>query len=325
MISTDILQYCDNCGLLQGAEIFPMTPDCSSKKHYRARVRDKSYVILDSASDFGVADSFIKVSNFLNYNDFSAPRIFDYDQERQIVLTEDFGENSYSSILRQSSSDEFELYRLAIEVLIRMMGISVSIDLPQYSFQELNRALLNSFIKFYVSDYVSEDLIEVASNDFIILFNNLYAPLCNIKHSLVLRDYHVDNLMLLEHRIGYRKVGLLDIQDAAFGLPAYDLVSLLEDARRDVNPDLVVDLKKMFVYSIPDYERDAFVYSYTVLGMQRSLRILGLFHYISKQPGKERYSSFLPRVSRYIKQHLTDNMFRGLLLWSDKYKIPLND
>jgi aminoglycoside/choline kinase family phosphotransferase len=142
--------------------------------------------------------------------------------------------------------------------------------------------------------------------------------------TLVLRDYHVDNMLLLPERSGVAACGLLDYQDAVTGPAAYDVVSLLEDARRDVPPELTADMIERYLAAFPDQDRAAFDASYAVLGAQRNCRIVGVFTRLLVRDGKPRYLPHIPRVWRWIEQDLRHPSLEPLAEWLDTY-IPPSD
>ena len=316
-VADHVIWYCNQSELLKNSEIWQMEQDCSTKVHYRAKLPGgASYVIIDVSADSSIADSLVKVHGFMVRNGFSAPRILDYNRAQNLILTEDFGDCSYKAVLQQDLSREAELYNLAVEVLGRISFLKVNIDLLLYGPKLLNSTMVKSFNNYYQSKKeASAELVKIFSN----LFKHLRFD------TLVLRDYHVDNMMLLEDRQGYQKVGLLDIQDASIGHIVYDLVSLLEDARRDVSADVVEKSKYNFLKLCSKINQAEFDYAYSVLGMQRSLRILWLFSYLQGIAGNERYNLFIPRVQNYIKEHLKNNIFEDLQHWSNKYRVPLYD
>jgi N-acetylmuramate 1-kinase len=132
---------------------------------------------------------------------------------------------------------------------------------------------------------------------------------------VVLRDFHVDNLMFLENRSGIKKVGLLDFQDAVVGSAAYDIVSLLEDARRDVSPQLADHLISRYLKSFPKIHRKDFQAAYSIFGIQRNLKIIG---FCAAQAAKHKnpyYLSLLPRVWRYINQDLKHPLLLPMKNW----------
>jgi aminoglycoside/choline kinase family phosphotransferase len=112
---------------------------------------------------------------------------------------------------------------------------------------------------------------------------------------LVLRDFHADNLFWLPDRARLSRVGLIDFQDGLLGDPAYDLVSLLEDARRDVAPDLAETMITRYIAQT-DCDQDRFRCAYDTLAAQRNAKIIGIFARLSERDGKERYLSLIPRV-----------------------------
>jgi aminoglycoside/choline kinase family phosphotransferase len=120
---------------------------------------------------------------------------------------------------------------------------------------------------------------------------------------LVLRDYHVDNLMSLSNRNGHENIGLLDFQDALIGSRAYDLVSLLEDARRDVDEK---NRLKIFEYYLQksNFDRSTFLQDYEILSLQRNIKIVGIFARLSIRDGKHNYLNYLPRVLNFVRLRL---------------------
>jgi aminoglycoside/choline kinase family phosphotransferase len=125
----------------------------------------------------------------------------------------------------------------------------------------------------------------------------------NEKPVMVLRDYHADNLMILPNKNGHQQVGLLDFQDAVAGSRAYDLVSLLEDARRDVSEKT---RRKIFDYYLEKSacDKEVFVNDYAILSLQRNIKIVGIFSRLSTRDGKHQYLDLLPRVLDFIKARL---------------------
>ncbi len=139
---------------------------------------------------------------------------------------------------------------------------------------------------------------------------------------LVLRDYHVDNLMLLEDRDGLAACGLLDFQDAVAGPRAYDLVSLLEDARRDIPPALVSDMKARYLAAFPGLDREIFEASYAVLGAQRHAKVIGIFTRLCRRDGKPDYLQHIPRLWRLLENGLEHPALGPMRDWFDRHVPP---
>ena len=142
--------------------------------------------------------------------------------------------------------------------------------------------------------------------------------------TLVLRDYHVDNLMHLSDRQGVSACGLLDFQDAVIGPSSYDLVSLLEDARRDVPAPLAATCLAQYLSAFPELDPDAFRASYAILGAQRSAKIVGIFTRLDRRDGKPVYLEHISRVFRWLSGDLEHPALAKLQAWFDR-EIPLVD
>jgi aminoglycoside/choline kinase family phosphotransferase len=138
--------------------------------------------------------------------------------------------------------------------------------------------------------------------------------------SLLLRDYHAANLMLLPERQGVRQVGLLDFQDAYAGPIAYDLVSLLEDARRDVPQRLREKMVARYLAQFPALDRAAFEMSLTILAAQRHTRVLAIFERLSRHEGKHDYRRLhSPRVERLLQRALQHPRLARVNRWMERY------
>jgi aminoglycoside/choline kinase family phosphotransferase len=139
---------------------------------------------------------------------------------------------------------------------------------------------------------------------------------------LVLFDYHIDNLMLLDGRSGVAAVGLLDFQDAVVGPRAFDLVSLIDDARRDVSAKLGAALMARYLAAFPELDRAAFFAAYAASGAQRHTRILGTFTRLCRRDGKPGYLAFMPRVWRQLEARLEHPALAPLADWFERYLPP---
>ena len=140
--------------------------------------------------------------------------------------------------------------------------------------------------------------------------------------SLLLRDYHVANLMLLPDRTGIRQAGLLDFQDAYRGPVTYDLVSLLEDARRAVPEELQKKLLARYLAAFPALDRENFETSLAILAAQRHTRVLGIFERLARHEGKLDYRRLhSPRVERRLRQALKHPMLADVKNWMDRHAV----
>jgi aminoglycoside/choline kinase family phosphotransferase len=140
--------------------------------------------------------------------------------------------------------------------------------------------------------------------------------------TIALFDFHVDNLMIVPGRKGVAACGLLDFQDAVLAPVAFDLVSLLEDVRRDVPPALVAAMRGRYLAAFPNLDRDAFDRSYSAIGAQRNTRIVGVFTRLLKRDGKPRYLQFMPRVWKLLEGDLAHPAMAPVRAWFDKHIPP---
>jgi aminoglycoside/choline kinase family phosphotransferase len=163
---------------------------------------------------------------------------------------------------------------------------------------------------------------EAAMRQFETAFRAVLALWQKSPRGLVLFDYHVDNLMLLPGRSGVAAVGLLDLQDAVVGPRAFDLISLIDDARRDVPSELARHLMARYLDAFPDLDRTAFAAAYAASGAQRHTRILGTFTRLCHRDGKPGYLAFIPRVWRQLEACLSHPALAPLADWFERYLPP---
>ena len=158
-----------------------------------------------------------------------------------------------------------------------------------------------------------------ARMQFLALWRELLSPILAERTTWTLRDYHSPNLHWLADREGFARIGLIDFQDAVIGPPAYDLASLLQDARIDVPDDLEMRLAALYVRrrtaADPGFDAKSFAAAYAATGAQRATKILGLFARLDKRDSKPQYLSHLPRIERYLKKNLAHPLLQPLALW----------
>lgn len=286
---------------LKSAELQPLAGDASHRRYIRIINTNQKFMLMVAPPDKEDTRPFIKVDEILRGVGLNAPKIIARDVEKGFLLLEDFGDDLYSKVLREGRADEEEIYLEAVKLLDKL---PTEADIPEYSEQKLlDEALL--LIDWFATEADREEYIEI--------WKKLISKLDKTKKVLVLRDYHADNLMWLPENKGLDKIGLLDFQDAVLGHPAYDLVSLLEDARRDVSPDVV---RKILETKTPDYLRD-----YFILGAQRNCKIVGIFHRLKKRDGKDNYLKFLPRVWGHLRGDLEYPALSELKIWFEKNNV----
>jgi hypothetical protein len=298
--------------------------DASFRRYYRLTDGKRRVVLMDAPPPLEDVRPFIDVAALLRRLGLSAPEVYAADPERGFLLIEDFGDNSYTRLLARGA-DETELYGLAVDVLIAL-HCAVADDgppaLPPYDEARLlgEAALL---VDWYAPSVLGAALPPAARADYLARWQAVLPAAALPTATLVLRDHHVDNLMLLPGRPGMRRCGLLDFQDAVSGPPSYDLVSLLDDARRDVPDGLREAMTARYLAAFPGLDRAPFRRSAAILAAQRNCKILGIFTRLWRRDGKPGYVKHIPRVWRLIEAELARDAALGPVAgWLDHHLPP---
>lgn len=294
--------------------------DASFRKYERIHLPTDTFILMDASNDKDSIAPFIKVGEFLHNKGYSAPKIISKQPDNGFLLLEDLGENSYSNILNGAGNElldvERKLYKKAIELLIDLHNREDlhEIQMPHYNTDELLREC-SLLVEWYLPTLNGKGVSEQTKSTYINAWKKALECLHYNKHCLVLRDYHVDNLIWLETRTGIKRVGLLDFQDAVIGSYAYDVVSLLEDARRDITASLVDDMINYYLNKMPHLERKKFISDYKILGVQRACKIIGIFSRKATRDNDGRYLKHLSRLWNYIKKNIHHPLLEPVRLW----------
>ncbi|WP_246610948.1 aminoglycoside phosphotransferase family protein [Aquisediminimonas profunda] len=294
-----------------GATILPLAGDASFRRYFRVVLGSAKAVLMDAPPPHEDPRPFIAVAQWLVEQGFSAPHILAADLGTGLVLIEDFGGNRMREAIDANPSLERPLYRAVTDLLVELAA-KPAMPIAPYSMAEYQREL-GIFIDWYCP------AVGLAPNT--AAFSDVWAELlepvlsAQSKPVTVLRDYHAENIMLLEGREGRNHLGLLDFQDALAGHPAYDLVSMLQDARRSVSAEIEAEFLAHYVKCASPSA--GFVDAYHVLGVQRNLKILGIFTRLWKRDGKPRYRAFQPRVWAYLERSLAHPALAPAKAWMD--------
>ncbi len=299
-------------GSLGSCRIVTMEGDASLRSYCRVFDGKKSYILMDSSLDPQSMRSFLKVGNVLS-GFYSAPKVLAIDSENHLALLEDLGEVSYTYLLERDQTHEAELYKHAVELLIDLHKRHMEIKFDLYSNDLLlDEALL--LIDWYYPLIMGKEISKALRREYIDLWLDVFSKIKLQKKCLVLRDYHADNLIWLQERGGVKKVGLLDFQDAVIGSVAYDMVSLLEDARRDVSAEVASEMIDLYIEGAK-LDKVSFVVDYNIFGAQRNSKILGIFARKFVQDKDVRYLAFLPRVLAYLYNDLKHPALSLMMAW----------
>jgi hypothetical protein len=237
---------------------------------------------------------FIDVSHRLAKAGLSAPILYASDSEKGFLLLEDLGDALFSTVLRGDASCEQALYQCAVEALLHIQNTCDIGGLKSYDSEVYLREVA-LFSDWFLPQIVGAQQAAALRNTWLHLWAEVLSNHSLKQTCLVHRDYHADNLLWLNDREGIQRVGMLDYQDALAGDPTYDLVSLLEDARRDVSANTVAACLDFYCTQIGD-DRAEFQRAYDLLGAQRNAKIIGIFSRLALRDRKPQYLSYLPRV-----------------------------
>ena len=293
----------------------PLAGDASFRRYIRlSQNNGERAMLMDAPPPQEDVRPFIQVAERLLELGLSAPRIMARDVEAGFLLLEDFGDDTYTRLLK-NGADELELYQLATDTLIELhRRYSADSAIPLYDDGRfLDEAAL--LVDWYLPAIRGRDTPAATRDTYLQPWQDVLQTARDVPDSLILRDYHVDNLMRLSDRNGVAACGLLDFQDAVIGPVTYDLVSLFEDARRDVSAELATTLTARYLDAFPEIDRQAFGRSYAVLGAQRSAKIIGIFTRLDRRDGKPVYLEHIPRVFNWLEGDLAHPVLKELQAW----------
>lgn len=292
----------------QDATQIPITSDASNRAYTRLAKSTQTAILMDAPPARNEdTRPFLAIAAYLRNRGYSAPQSLAQDPAHGFLLLEDLGDDLFASLIAKNPAQEPKLYQAAIDLLVDLQSQPAEPNLPPYS-----RAIYHRESRLLLDFYAKRPDLQDAFRD---ALNAALAQLSNTPPVTILRDYHAENLLWLPDRAGHKRVGLLDFQDALQGHPAYDLVSLLEDARRDVSPDLAQAMMQSFAAQtgtpLSVMQTDC-----AILGAQRNAKILGLFTRLAEQSGKRQYLALIPRVLAHFRRDLSHpalNQMRALL------------
>ncbi|MBL6785443.1 MAG: phosphotransferase [Rickettsiales bacterium] len=281
---------------IPGAEICSLPNDLSKRKYYRIIFDKKNYVLMDSILEPNQFNKYIRTTNFLEKANFSVPFIHLIDFENSIALIEDFGDQKANNLLMSVDlAGEKEVYKKSLYLIANLQKINVDKEL----FPNHHKVILKDGIDKFLDNCVLDFYKDKVENELNKLINDLSEPSI-FSH----RDFHVDNIMWLSEREGVKKVGLIDFQDLSIGYQAYDVVSLLQDARRFITPFFEKQMIEFYFELINDIDREKFMHEYRILSIQRNLRIFGLFTNTTVEKESSNYTKYLPNVRNYIEREI---------------------
>jgi tRNA threonylcarbamoyl adenosine modification protein YjeE len=275
---------------------------------------------------------FVAIARGLRERGFSAPAILHGDLDAGFLITEDFGSAGF--VEGEPAAPIAGRYQVATDMLVALhreplpetlpLAPGVSYAIPAFDIDAL-LVEVGLMTEWYLPDRKAA-LADEPRNEFIALWRELLAKPLAAPKTWVIRDFHSPNLIWLDERPDIKKVGIIDFQDAVLGHPAYDLVSLLQDARVDVPEQLELALLTRYIKARRDadssFDPAAFAEHYAILSAQRNTRLLGTFARLNRRDGKPHYLKHQPRIWRYLTRSLAHPALSGIRAWYGAHVPP---
>lgn len=289
-----------------GANVIPLAGDASFRRYFRVLDGARQAILMDAPPPHEDPRPFLSVAGWLGERGFAAPAIHAADPDAGLVLLEDFGDIRMRETVDAAPAVGVRHYETAVDLLVDLAKH------PAGPFAAYDRAALQREAALLVDWYCPAVGLAVDGAGYVAAWDEVLGFALTDMPVTVLRDYHAENLMLVGPE---QQLGLLDFQDALAGHPAYDLVSLLQDARRDVEPS--VEAAMLARYRAATGAGDDFMAAYHVLGVQRNAKIVGIFTRLWRRDGKDRYPTLCPRVWTYLERGLAQPVLAPVARWFD--------
>ena len=329
--NADRQDFLGACGW-QTAQVMPLVDDASARKYFRLERKHDTALLMDfppsaiHVDPHGIYENperpasvepVLQTTALFERAGWRVPKIHASDVKRGLVLIEDFGDVTFTRALQSGGMmdgvGQDGLYLRAVDQLIGLhhfcdAGGMTDCGLGTYgpdNFRRMLTSFKTDYLPLIIADAQKRDAAMV---DFDRLLDDVL-PLCwRVGDAIIHRDYHVDNLMLVENGDGGDDCGIIDFQDAAIAPRPYDLASLLRDVRHDISPDLESRMKQFYLAAFPDVDHSDFETAYIANSMVRNFRILGRFGWLAIKAGKTRYFDFIPRCWDLILRGAVDGL-----------------
>jgi aminoglycoside/choline kinase family phosphotransferase len=268
---------------------------------------------------------FAAVANHLRARDLSAPDILAADYAQGLLVIEDLGDDLFTEIVNGANDEA--LYGAAVEILAKLHTEAAPKflpgEIPLFVYDEIALiAETDLMLEWFFPLALGRQANEMEYKEHRALWKVALDAIQGSDIVFVHRDYHAQNLLWLPQREGLSRVGLIDFQDAVAGSRAYDLISLVEDARRDVPPALAESATRHYLAAAKTFgapvDEENFRAEMAVMAAQRNTKIVGIFARLFLRDGKRRYLDYMPRVWGYLEQDLSHPLLADLRRWYDR-------
>ncbi|THD58454.1 N-acetylmuramate/N-acetylglucosamine kinase AmgK [Phenylobacterium sp.] len=277
----------------------------------------------------GSVAAFVTTAAYLIARGLSAPRVAAFDVADGFAVLEDLGDGLFATLIA-GGQPETPLYEAAVDVQVRLhedappaVLTADGLSWPLLTYDTLAlKVATDTFLEWWPKFSGLAPFGAAATAE----WDGLWAPVWVRGEAgasvFCHRDYHAQNLLWLPERRGPARVGLLDFQDALKAHPAWDLLHLLQDARRDISPSLEAAMLDRYLAARPGMDREGFLADYRALAVSNAARILGRVFARQSLLGRTQYKAFMPRTWRYLERNLTDPALAGLAAWFDRHVPP---
>lgn len=286
------------------ATVHALTPDASFRSYARLERPDGGCMLMDAPPSHENLRAYLDVTAHLRQLGLRVADVHGFDEATGFALIEDMGDDTFTRLL-QAGHDEMSLYLLAVDVLKALHAHPRALDLPlpPYDMTALLREV-ELFVDWFVPACRGTTATPEEKAAYMGAWERALTDISAVRDALVLRDYHVDNLMVVGQGGGIESCGLLDYQDALVGSRAYDLVSLVEDARRAISAPVYEAAVARYLEDVPLGEHAGLRRDMALLGAQRHAKVAGIFIRLSKRDAKPIYLKHIPRVLRLMQKCL---------------------
>jgi len=342
-------QFLTGAGLID-AKRQRMAGDASTRSYARLFRNDTAVILMNSprrpdgpAIYYGKSYSaavhlaedvkpFVAIANGLREHGISAPAIHYADLDAGFLITEDFGVQGF--IEGEPPRPIAERYEAAVDMLAALhwkklpnvlpLAPQITYTIPPFDVDAM-MIEIGLMLEWYLPDRGAAPP-STARDEFVTQWRGLLGKTAAMPKTWVLRDFHSPNLIWLDGRSGTATVGVIDFQDAVLGPAAYDLVSLLQDARIDVPEQLELTLLTRYIKARHaadnTFDPTGFAESYAIMSAQRNTRLLGTFARLNRRDGKPQYLRHQPRIWTYLTRSLAHPVLSGLRGWYDTQVPP---
>jgi len=309
------LEYIEKLFPNKKYKIIDLPADASLRSYHRIMLENESYILMDDNSNSIDIFQFYNIDKFLEKNQIRVPQIVKADLDNGFILLEDLGDGVFSKLL-ENGRDQSELYEKAVDVLINTVkAIDKKPDfIPEFS-EEIIKEEISELLDWYYPSAYNEELLIGAKIEFYNILEHLMIYKNKLPNSLVICDYHVDNLMI---DINDNCV-VLDFQDSLWGSISHDILCLLEDARREVPNNIKEEMLNKFISAFPNLDKNEFIDVYKFYSFFRHSRVIGRFARLNKRDKKSSYLKFIPHCFKMLNNTLEHDKLSDMKKWFDKY------